>query len=475
MLPRDSPGGILAPMSEPPAAKNPVPAPPTPPPPPSPSKLGKFIQTYSGFLSSFVIGVAGLIATSIWQYRQSQIAMRQAESEQRIAQTKAENDWRIARAEILAKNLNVLSSQGPSTADQRFGVLLSLTRGSILDPELAVSYALELGKDNAGYMKSVLASTTRKSYEQLANAFALTCMQRFGVERDAAVCKDDRLSDRSDAIAELIHDELDAAAALGTAAHGPMSLLVDEKAVQSMAGKLAWMFEPYVQDMYEKRQWSEIERFEAASPGGRLVAALILATARTGEMVSNVEAAQLEKFHAERRKWLVSYLFGRSCDGECKSKLLDVMLSIYGEADGDFDDAMRKLLTSPRGESGPALARLHARILWCQVDGADLALFRDQVLVPVLIEALGRGKLEPAQLDDLAGLVAMTPDPTEGKALATWKEMLAAIQKADRAARAFAARRVSARRMRADPPPMVKKVSFCNAGEAAGDVSVPLE
>ena len=38
------------------------------------SKLGRFIQTYHGFLSSFVIGVAGLVATSIWQYRQSKTA-----------------------------------------------------------------------------------------------------------------------------------------------------------------------------------------------------------------------------------------------------------------------------------------------------------------------------------------------------------------------------------------------------------------
>src|SRR5450631_1566961 len=145
------------------------------------SRLGKFIQNYSSFLSTFVIGVAGLVATSIWQYRQSQTALRQAESEQKIAATKADNEWRIARAEILAKNLNVLSMQGPSSADQRFGVLLSLTRGAILDPELAVSYALELGKDNAGYMSDVLTATEHKNYEQLAQSFKLTCLQRYGV------------------------------------------------------------------------------------------------------------------------------------------------------------------------------------------------------------------------------------------------------------------------------------------------------
>jgi len=89
-----------------------------------PTKFGHFIQTYSSFLSSFVIGVAGLIATSVWQYRQSQTAERQAISEHAIAKTKADNDWRITRADILSKNLNVLSTQGPNTADQRFGVLL---------------------------------------------------------------------------------------------------------------------------------------------------------------------------------------------------------------------------------------------------------------------------------------------------------------------------------------------------------------
>ena len=111
---------------------------------PQSGKLGHFIQAYSAFLSSFVIGVAGLVATSIWQYRQSEIAQAQAASDQAITKAKADNEWRIARADILAKNLDVLSAQGQNTADRRFGVLLSLTRADILDPELAVSYALEL-------------------------------------------------------------------------------------------------------------------------------------------------------------------------------------------------------------------------------------------------------------------------------------------------------------------------------------------
>src|SRR4051812_41849620 len=84
------------------------------------SKVGRFIQTYSSFLSTFVMGAAGLIATSIWQYRQSETTRLQAEAQQRMAATQAENNWRIERADILAKNLGVLSSSGEQTAEQRY-------------------------------------------------------------------------------------------------------------------------------------------------------------------------------------------------------------------------------------------------------------------------------------------------------------------------------------------------------------------
>jgi len=441
-----------------------------------PSRMGRFIQTYSGFLSSFVIGVAGLVATSIWQYRQSQTAMKQAESEQKIAATKAENEWRIARAEILAKNLGVLSTQGPNTADQRFGVLLSLTRGAILDPELAVSYALELGKDNASYMHDVLAATEHKNYQQLAQAFVLTCMQRYGVSRDAEICKGDKLAERSEAIADLIRDEMEAWDASGDAkqnALGPLSLLRNDRDVQASAGKMAWLFEPYLQDLYEKRQWKEIAQFEASSPGARLVAAIVLATARTGEMMGQAESTDLEAFHAQRRKWLGEFILGPACDPERRGKLLDVMLSVYGESDGDYDETVRRLLLMPRAESGPALAKLHGRLLWCQVDKDDLDLFRDHVLVPTVTQALAQPKPDPATVDELVGLLAMTPDPTEDGPLAAWNAMLTAVEKAgDRYQRLFAKRRAAIKRERASPPPMVKKVSFCGIAEAS-DQRVP--
>jgi hypothetical protein len=436
------------------------------------SRFGRFIQTYSGFLSSFVIGVAGLIATSIWQFRQSQIAQEQARAEQAAAKAKAESDWRIARAEILAKNLNVLSSQGPNTVDQRFGVLLSLTRGNIIDPELAVSYALELGRDNPEYMRSVLSSTSNKNYTQLAQAFKMTCIQRFGVERAAEICKDDKLSDRSDAIAQLLEDEMDAASSLGATTTGPLSLLREERQVQAAPGKMAWLFEPYLQDTYERRAWQDIQRFEAASTGAHLVGALVLATARTGELTSNSEAAQLEKFHADQRRWLVSYLLGPSCDAECRGRLIDVMISSYGEAQGDYDEALKRILLQPRGESGPAIGHLHARLLWCQVDPDDLAEFRDRVLVPAVTQAAAQPKKDGALIEDLVNLVAMVPDPTDPKPLAAWKDMLATLAKAgERYQRAFTTRRATAAHERENPPPMIKKLSFCNAAATQTDTS----
>jgi hypothetical protein len=409
----------------------------------------------------------------VWQYRQSKTAEQQALSEQAIAKTKADNDWRITRADILSKNINILATQGPNTADQRFGVLLSLTRGSIIDPELAVSYALELGKDNPSYMRAVLESTVNKNYEQLEQGFKLTCLQRFGVEKAAEICKDDALAERSDALADVIQDELTAAMTVapdGGAATvgslGPLSLLRDEREVQERAGRLSWLFEPYLQDLYERRQWNDVQRFENTSTGARLVAALVLATARTGELVSPTEAAALETFHSQRRKWLTGYVFGNTCDPECRGRLVDVMLSSFGESNGDYDEPLKKLLRQTHAEAGGTITHLHSRLLWCQVDGNDLAELRDRVLVPSFTEALANPKVEPTMLEDLAGLVALVPEPdsTDPQGQGTWKAMMAALSKAnDKVQRAFNARRSSAQRERTSPPPMIKKVNFCNA------------
>jgi hypothetical protein len=238
-----------------------------------------------------------------------------------------------------------------------------------------------------------------------------------------------------------------------------------------------------LQGLYEKRQWQEIAQFEAYSQGAHLVAALVLATARTGELVTSAEEAQLRAFHADRRKWLVGYLSGRTCDGECRAKLTQVMLSSYGEAQGDYDDAFKNLLTAPRGESGTALAQLHARLLWCQIDADDLAEFRDQVLVPVLTQASNDPKFEGGLLEDLAAMAALVPEPTapaQGTAaaptLTDWRQMLVSLDKrGDRFHKAYVNRLQRARRERTNPPPMIRRQNFCTAAYTVEATETELE
>jgi hypothetical protein len=437
-----------------------------------PSRVGKFIQTYHSFLSTFVIGAAGLIATSIWQYKQSEIARRQADSQQQIAVTQAENSWRIERAEILSKNLSVLASSGENTVEQRYGVLLSLTRGRIIDPELAVSYALELGKDNADYMSSVLSNTVDKSYARLASAFELTCDQRFGVSRDVPICKAaDTHAERAAAIADLFADETEAARKINKL--GPMELLQDERDVRATPARLAWLFTPYLSDLYERRQWTEIQKFEAQSAGARLVSALVLGSPRHNELIAASEAAEVDKFHDARVDWLTHYLLDGSCDAECKAKLSDIMLTLHADATGRFDGALRTLLGRPSTEVGNALGRLHSRLLACQVDVDDSLALRDHVLVPALADEVGKPAPEPSRVEELLSLIVLVPEPkaaddgTADPGQAAW---LAALGKArtvmkEQFRHAYNERRLAADASRQKPPPALHKGMFCTAAQ----------
>jgi hypothetical protein len=439
--------------------------------PEQPSRVGKFIQTYHSFLSTFVIGAAGLIATSIWQYRQSEIARRQAESQQQIAVTQAENSWRIERAEILSKNLQVLASSGESTVEQRYGVLLSLTRGNILDVELAVSYALELGKDNAEYMKSVLSNAPSKSYARLATAYELTCDQRFGVKREVALCKTDVHAARSEAIADLFEEETEAARK--NKQPGPMVLLLDERDVKATPARLAWLFTPYLSTLYERRQWNEIANFEAYSTGAKLVAALVLGPARRHELIASSEVADVDKFHDTRVGWLIDYVTGASCDPDCKAKLTDMLLTFHGVAMGRFDQALLALLKRPRPEISFAVGRIHTRLLACQVDSDDLPALRDDVLVPALADALAVTPVDPKRIEELLSLVVLIPDPkpaasgSEAAAVQAWNQ---AIEKSrvvlkDDFKNAFTLRRAAAQNTRRNPTPTQKNAMFCSEPE----------
>jgi hypothetical protein len=204
------------------------------------------------------------------------------------------------------------------------------------------------------------------------------------------------------------------------------------------------------------------------------VASLVLASARNGEMTTAQEADRLQKFHADHRKWLTGYLFGRTCDGDCKGKLVEYMLSEYAEAQGDYDAAMRALVEKPRAESGTAVTHLHSRILWCQVDGEDLAPLRDNVLVPALHDLLSAHRADVNVIEDVVGLLALTVEPTEGKAQTAWREVLAQLSKVNggKLAKVYDERRTQAKRERAAPPPAMKRISFCGAAEGSGATAV---
>lgn len=439
----------------------------------TPSRVGSFIQTYHSFLSSFVIGAAGLVATSIWQYRQSETAFRQAESQQQIAKTQADNNWRIERAEILSKNLDVLAASGPETVERRYGVLLSLTRGSILDPELAVSYALELGKDSPSYMKSVLLSTADKSYARLASSYELSCQQRFGVTRDVPICPKENHVERSNELSELFAEEADFARKKNLP--GPAELLKDERYVQNIPLKLTSLFSNYLLELFERRQKADIERFEESSAGAHLVSALVLAPTQPTAFVSASDAAVIDAFHKERSDWLRNYLYSNNCNGECRGKLVDIMLTWFAESQGRYDVAFKELFTRERSEVAVGVSHLHQRLLQCQVDAADGDALRDRVLVPSLVAAAKRQPFDQILLEDLLGLLALTGDPgfapdiASTKRRAEWEAAMATARDAHPEIynTGFTLRRVSAQATRKRPPAKMQKTMFCTAEEVS--------
>lgn len=401
-------------------------------------RFAKFLTQNHNFVSSVVIGGAGLMATSLYQCNQTQMARQQAESQQRIAREQADNNWRIERAKILSQNLQTLTARGGDNVEQRYGVLLSLTRGSILEPDVAVSYALELGKDNPEYMSSVLSNIERKDdayYRRLATAYQPTCQQRYGVSSLLLEqCRVEKLMQRSVALAGTISDETEDALLSGTQAaiplsvaqalgkEGPLRLLADEHAVESDLVRLCGLFAPFLQEMYERRQLSSIEKFLQYSAGARLVGSLMLLT-QTVEVQGSADHDHDSSFHTNLQDWLGKFLTGPSCDGECRARVLSVMLSHYGRGQRYFVPLVRSLLKQAHGEAAAVLTRLSSRLMWCQMAAEDIELLRDQVLVPVLLE-----ELKPLQL----ALAALPSPSVAGPAAERGKGMAPAVAPASK-------------------------------------------
>jgi hypothetical protein len=329
-------------------------------------------------------------------------------------------------------------------------VLLSLTRADIIDPELAVSYALELGKDNTDYMVSVLNNTQNKDYQRLLRAYTLTCEERYGTTPPADACND-KLGPRSQALSDLVEQELTATLAAGSGEDlGPLVLLRDERRVQADIQPLTGLFEEALDDLYDRRAWDDLDRIAKFSPGAHLVTALVLAAAHTGEFVSEDEAKTLSTFHAAQTKWLTDYLASKACDPTCKGRLVDVMVSHYEEAQGDYDKAVRALLESPRAVSGPAISNLHSRLLWCQVDDTDLIPLRDNVLIPAAKDLIP--SKDATARDDVISLLALLPDAGDAEKVVTGNEAVSKL---------YRERALIAQHQRQSPPTTMRKTSFC--------------
>ena len=399
------------------------------------SAIGKFISNNSNFFSSFVIGIAGVLATSTYQCNQSKLAERQAESQARMAREQADNNWKIERAKILSQNLQTLTARGGDSVEQRYGVLLSLSRGNILDPDVSMSYALELGRDNPEYMRSVLGNIDHKDdayYRRLLAAYWVTCANRYGVRAPGLeACKLDVLDPRSNALEQVVADDLEALLAMPDHTEGPMVLLRDEREVHANLLKLTGLFEEFLQDIFERRQWATIEKFLNASKGARLVGALVLAV-QLGAAGANAdreeeEHAKFKKLHADLQQYFSSFLIGPDCDPDCRARVVGFMLTNLTKGQTQFVPALRLLLSRPRAEADAVIARLSTRLTWCQADLDDQLLLREKVLLPVLAAQLQQPKPDNPMVEDLVGLLSLIPEPTEPNA--QWRTALDALAK----------------------------------------------
>lgn len=422
--------------------------------------IGKFISTNSSFFSSFVIGLAGILATSTYQCNQSKLAERQADLQARMAREQADNTWKVERAKILSQNLQTLTARGGDTVEQRYGVLLSLSRGQILDPDVSMSYALELGRDNPEYMRSVLTNIEHKDeayYRRLLAAYWVTCANRYGVRSPAVeACKQDTLDPRSNALEQVVADELEGLLA-SERPTGPMVLLRDDREVHSNLLKLVGLFDEFLQDVFERRQWLAIQRFLDYSNGARLVGSLLLAV-QIGETANSSEREEVEhvKFKllsATLKRYFETFLIGSDCDPDCRARVVGIMLTNLGKGQGQFVPALRLLLGRPRVEAETVIARLGTRLTWCQTDAGDQLVLRDKVLLPVLSEQLQQPKPDPATVEDLVGLIALIPEPTEQTPL--WKTTFEALAKftSGRYPKQLAERRAAVQQLRLDAEP----------------------
>lgn len=389
--------------------------------------VARFVSENTNVVSSFVIGIAGLAVTSIYQCNQGELQRRQAEAQMKIARQQADNSWRIERAKILSENLKTLTARGGETVEQRYGVLLSLLRGSILEPDVAVSYALELGRDNPEYMRSVLANIDRKDeqhYTRLLGAYYPTCEQKWGISSpQMAQCQHDKWAHRSAALAATVADILEDLGRFDEP-NSPMCLLVDERQVTANLLSLVGLFGPFLSDLYERRAWLLIEQFLARNKGARLVGTLALSVANNDFSTEN-EADRA--FRKRLLELLSRYLEGVDCETECRLKIFGFLLTNLSKSHGLSETVLRQELLKPREKIEPLLVRFQTRLQACQYDPGDAVRIRDSLVLPLFEAEAQKTKTEPGRLEGLVDMLAELPEPMPPSPV--WQKVLERLEK----------------------------------------------
>ena len=255
--------------------------------------------------------------------------------------------------------------------------------------------------------------------------------------------------------------------------HGPRQgarwrSLSDEREVQDAPARLAWLFEPYLQDLYERRAVEGDPRFEGSRPA-RAWWARWCSRPRAPASWSARRGRGDREFHAERRKWLASYLFGQQLRPRLPRQAGRRHVELVRRGAGRLRRAVAPLLHAVARRGGPDVGHLHARL--SVVPDGRQTISSSCATACSCPRFTWRGpptdpKAEAAMARISPGWSPSCPSPappTPGQA--AWKSSCTrrSTKRNDKVQRTFNPPRASAARERANPPPMIKKVNFCNA------------
>src|SRR5262249_20581546 len=119
-----------------------------------------------------------------------------------------------------------------------------------------------------------------------------------------------------------------------------------------------------------------------------LVAGFALAADPSGELVAADEAKKRADFHSKRQQRLEQALLDPSCEAEGRGPAAGTLVNSPHEYGPASAAVLPRLVDERRPQSAQVLARLHRRLLLCQVDEqASGPLVRD-VLVPAYLALL---------------------------------------------------------------------------------------